>query len=148
MGGDPNADEDDFDFGHGLVVKKIRRSKLKEPPTAYADIKTLMSKEHRVIDLPDITQSDARRRRETDLMLMRGRDDPGLLALYPIDPDSPPDAQNRESRTNLDAPADVIGVGLVFPSYMSADLTRLGLEPDEIEQPEAEDPDADDAEAA
>jgi len=156
VGGEPGAREDDFDFGHELIVKKIRRSKLKEPPTDYADIKTLMSKEHRVIDLDDVTQGEARRRLETELMRMRGSESPGLLALYPIDPESPPDKQNEGSRINLGASADVIGVGLVFPgggdeqavTYMSADLSRLGLTKDDLEEPEDEDPESDDALAA
>jgi hypothetical protein len=156
VGGEPGAAEADFDFGHNQIVKKIRRSKLMAPPTAYADIKTLMSKEHRVIDLEDITQREARRRTETDLMLMRGPDVAGLLALYAIDAESPPDKQNETSRTNLRAADDVIGVGLVFPgggdeqavSYMSADLSRLGLTKDDLEEPEDEDPESDDLVAA
>ena len=156
VGGEPEGSEQDFNFGHGLVVKKIRRSKLKEPPTAYADIKTLMSKEHRVIDFDDITQSEARRRTETELMLKRGPHSSGLLALYPIDKESPPDKQNEKSRIKLGAAADVIGVGLVFPgggdeqavTYMSADLSRLGMSKDDLEEPQNEDPDSDDALAA
>jgi hypothetical protein len=156
MGGDPDAPEEPFEFGHELTVKKIRRSKLMNPPTSYADIKTLMSKEHRVIDLETITQREARRAGETDLMLLRGREDEGLVALYPIDAQSPPDKQNEETRTDLGAATDVIGVGLVFPGggdeeavgYLSADLSRLGLTPDDLERAEEEDPESDDDVAA
>jgi hypothetical protein len=156
VGGEPRAAEGDFTFGHGLTVKKIRRSKLKGPVTDYADIKTLMSKEHRVIDFDDITQRDARQRSETELMLMRSSASPGLVALYPIDRESPPDKQNERSRVSLAAANDVIGVGLVFPwggdeqavTYMSADLSRLGLTSDDLEEPEDEDPESDDALAA
>jgi hypothetical protein len=156
MGGEPDGREDDFDFGNDLVVKRIRRARLREPKTEYADIKTLMSKEHRVIDLDDITQREARRSTETELMLLRGSGRSGLVALYPIDRESPPDKQNERSRTNLGAVNEAIGVGLVFPgsgdekavTYMSADLSRLGLTKDDLEEPEDEDPESDDVIAA
>jgi hypothetical protein len=52
------------------------------------------------------------------------------------------------TRINLDAAEDVIGLALVFPgtgnedsvTYMSADLSRLGMTADDIEQAEDEDP--------
>ena len=136
-------------MGGGVKIKTIRRSKLKNGPDDYADIKTLMSKEHRVIDFTEITQTKARAKSEEYLAGLRKADDPPLLAIYPIDRTSPPDPQNRDTRLPLDAVEDVIGVGLVFPGngaeapveYMSADLARLGLRADEVEQPENEDPD-------
>lgn len=155
MGGEPAAEPaDNFNFGHDLVVAKLRRSQLIDSPQEYADIKTLMSKEHRVIDLPEITQTEARRARETALMQMRGVDQPGLLALYPIEAQSAPDDQNRDSRKALNAGADVIGAALVFPGtggeaaveYVSADLSRLGLTEDDIEVPDDdEDPEEEEA---
>jgi hypothetical protein len=139
-----------FDFGHGFALDMVRRSQLSETDVDYADIKTLMSKEHRVVDLSEITQRVARRRSEQKLMEMRGSGQPGLVALYPIDRKSPPDQVNEDSRKPLDAVDDVIGVGLVFPgtgdeeaiTYMSADLSRLGMSAEDIEQPEQEDPEA------
>jgi len=150
MSGDSSSPEGAFDFGNGISVKKIRRSQLKMGPPDYADIKTLMSKEHRVVDFTDITQRDARRQSETALMHARGPDQPGLVALYPIDSISVPDKQNEESRKPLNAVDDVMGAGIVFPgsgaeeavTYMSADLARLGMSPDDLEQPEDEDPEA------
>lgn len=150
IGGEPAQEGNTFDFGHGLTLKKIRRAKLKDGPVDYADIKTLMSKEHRVIDLPGISQSEARKLRETRLMSMRKPGDPALLALFPIDRISPPDPQNEATRVNLNAAKDVIGMALVFPgrgdeeavTYMSADLSRLGMSADDVEEPEEEDPEA------
>jgi hypothetical protein len=103
-----------------------------------------------VIDLAETTQSEARRKTETQLMQMRQPDYPGLIALYAIDRTSHPDEQNKDTRVDLDAADDVVGLGMVFPgtgaeepvTYMSADLSRLGMSADEIEQPEEEDPEA------
>jgi hypothetical protein len=152
VGGDSASDSETLDLAT-VTVKKIRRSKLRTGPADYADIKTLMSKEHRVIDLTSVTQTQARRMTEEALMRERKDDDPPLLAIYPIDRTSPPDEQNEISRVPLNAVGDVIGLGLVFPGngaeaaveYMSADLSRLGLKPDEVERPVDEDPDEQDA---
>lgn len=122
---------------------RIVRARLADGEADRADIKTLMSKEHRVIDL-DISQRDARRHPEEQLMLMRNADlvhrDRGLLLLYPIDPASQPEAAHRNSREALDAAADVIGMALVFPgnarqsvrnSFIQVDLSTLPLEDDD-----------------
>jgi hypothetical protein len=155
MGGERTS-ERDLDFGHDLEVKKIRRSQLIDSPVDYADIKTLMSKEHRVIDLPEITQREARHVHETELMQKRTADRPGLLALYPIDAHSEPDDQNKDTtRKALGAADDVIGVALVFPGggaeaaveYVSADLSRLGMSKADIEEPDDEDPEKEEIEA-
>jgi hypothetical protein len=152
VGGDSASDTERLQLAT-VSVKKIRRSKLRNGPADYADIKTLMSKEHRVIDLTSVSQTQARRMTEEALMHERKDNDPPLLAIYPIDRTSPPDEQNKASRVPLNAVEDVIGLGLVFPGsgaetaveYMSADLSRLGLKPDEVERPEDEDPDEQDA---
>src|SRR5262249_21940398 len=144
------SDTETFVFGHGFNIKMVRRSRLKEFTGGYADIKTLMSKEHRVVDFSDITQREARRQSEDALMRMRGPDEPGLVALYPIDRTSRPDDANADTREQLDAADDVIGVALVFPglgdeeavTYMSADLSRLGMTAEDIEEVEEEDPEA------
>jgi hypothetical protein len=149
MGGPTDSREDDFTFADEVSIKKIRRSRLKDSGGDLADIKTLMSKEHRVIDLIEIDQSHARRMTEKQLADARGPDGPGLLALYPIDRVSPPDAVNRHTRTELNAADDVIGAAVVFPGtgseeavkYISADLARLGMSEDEVEESENEDPD-------
>jgi hypothetical protein len=153
MGGPPDSPEGLFDFSLGFSVKRIRRSKLREGPVDFADIKTLMSKEDRVVDLPHLDQTTARRMTERQLTDERSGDSPGLLALYPIDRTSPPDESNIATRVPLNALDDVIGVGLVFPGtgdeeaveYLSADLSRLGLTPDEVEVSEDEDPDAEES---
>jgi Z1 domain len=149
IGGDAESTGKQLDLSPSVSVNTIRRSKLMNGPQGYADIKTLMSKEHRVIDLTNVSQTEARALPEEELARKRKDDDPPLLAIYPIDATSVPDKKNEHSRLPLHAVEEVIGVGLVFPGngaeapveYMSADLARLGLRPDQVEQPQNEDPD-------
>lgn len=138
------------DESHGTVevgsrrVGRVIRSRLADGVGdeigARADIKTLMSKEHRVVDL-DIEPSAAKSLPEERLMELRNEDPQlrrqGLLLLYPIDPVSPPDNPENTSREPLGAVADVIGMALVFPgnakqaaheSYISVDLSKLKLD--------------------
>lgn len=99
----------------GLEVGGVIRSRLDDKNPDRADIKTLMSKQDRVLDL-DITSANARAVGEQRLAELRQEDpvhrDRGLLVLYPIDAQSPP---VRAGRAPLDATDTVIGVGLVFP---------------------------------
>jgi hypothetical protein len=142
---------------------RIVRARLLDDVTTRADIKTLMSKEHRVADL-DISPADARGMPEEKLMNARNADpghkNQGLLLLYPIDPMSSPDnlrAGARHTRERLAAVGDVIGMGLVFPgnadltvqnSYISVDLSAVTPleEPDETE--DVIDMDAEDSDVA
>ena len=68
-----------------------------------------------------------------DLRWEQAPDTP-LLTIYPIDPVSEPPERFRENRHPLNARADVIGMGIVFPKppdgeddavYYAADLSRL-----------------------
>lgn len=85
-------DSDAITLG-GIKFKRVARAALKDSTASRADIKTLMSKEHRVVDL-DIEPRRARQRPENDLVMMRNADSvystQGLLLLYPIDPNSVP----------------------------------------------------------
>ncbi|MGH4000938.1 MAG: Z1 domain-containing protein [Pseudonocardiaceae bacterium] len=99
----------------GLDVQTLIRSRLNDGNPDRADIKTLMSKQDRVLDL-DITTAEARADSEQKLAERRQNDpvhrDRGLLVLYPIDAHSAP---VRPERIELNAADTVIGVGLVFP---------------------------------
>lgn len=130
----------------GLQFGRITRAALSLSPTDRADIKTLMSKDHRVVDL-DIEPGKARAMNESALMDARNNDalasKRALLLLYPIDPDSTPDPQNAQSRRPLNAATDVIGMALVFPgnaeskvrtTHVTVDLSSADVEaPDEAE---------------
>ncbi|MEU4244881.1 Z1 domain-containing protein [Actinoplanes sp. NPDC026619] len=145
------VDEDHrITFTDGFTVGTVNRSKLKESGGAKADIKTLMSKEHRVIDL-DIAPAAARRMPEAELIDSRDRDPghrrQGLLLLYPIAKDSPPDPGNELTRAPLQAAAHVLGMALVFPgtaddwvpnvSYIQVDLRDQAIDATDIEEERA-----------
>lgn len=138
VGGDEDA-LSELSLG-GQTFRTLVRSRLNDEEIDRADIKTLMSKDHRVLDL-DITPAAARRSTEEALMNLRQADPVhktrGLLILYPIDRASPPAADDSATRLPLDAVDHVVGLALVFPgdkqtsvenSYISADVTTKPVE--------------------
>lgn len=146
MAGQEGGGHGTVDLG-GITFPRISRAKLKDTGPERADIKTLMSKDHRVIDLA-ISPKDARGKNESELMDARNFDPiartQGLLLLYPIDPQSHPDPGNLKSRSPLKAATDVIGMALVFPgnaeakssvgsTYISVDLSDAEVEKEPAE---------------
>ncbi|WP_175364333.1 Z1 domain-containing protein [Mycobacterium lentiflavum] len=133
-----------IDFG-GLQVNTVSRSRLNDNDPERADIKTLMSKEDRALDL-GIRLTEARRASEGQLIARRNSDpvmrDRGLVVLYPIDQTSLPDrtyeGPGDPPRIPLDAVGTVVGLGIVFPgdvltravqaSYVAVDLTDVETE--------------------
>lgn len=125
-----------------LEFGRIVRSRLKDEGLERADIKTLMSKDHRAVDFME--SAVARGLKETELAKARDADpvvrSKGLILLYPIDPHSEPEPANKSSRKSLDAVDDVIGMALVFPpghpdessqvrqTYVAVDLTDAEVE--------------------
>jgi len=112
----------------GLDVGAVVRSRLNDENPDRADIKTLMSKQDRVLDL-DVTSAEARAVSEQRLAELRQIDqvhrDRGLLVLYPIEahsaPVRPPDpTKPRPDRVALNAVDTVIGIGMVFPGESDA----------------------------
>ncbi|MFE3409616.1 Z1 domain-containing protein [Streptomyces mirabilis] len=106
------------EFDERVRVGTINRSKLRDSGGQKADIKTLMTKEHRVVDM-DVPAAEARRRSEEGLIALRNEHpefaDRGLLLLYPIAKDSPPDDANKDTRRPLEAVEHVVGAAFVFP---------------------------------
>jgi hypothetical protein len=137
------------DLGNGIEVGSVIRSRLPDDGTGRVDIKTLMSKQDRVLDLP-ISTSGAQAMPEAALKELRDADsehkDRGLLVIYPIDKTSDPvtlqDPENP-GRTALDAKTTVIGVGLVFPGHParknSVTATHLAVDLTDVEQEDLED---------
>ncbi len=131
----------------GVTFNRIERSKLKDTGPQRADIKTLMSKDHRVVDL-QIEPTAARSMNESRLMDARNSDpvakDEGLLLLYPIDPQSKPEKANEKSRSPLNAQYDVMGIALVFPgnaeakSSVASTYVSVDLSDADVEQPDDE----------
>ncbi len=134
-----------IEFASGVQTSTINRSKLRTTGGAKADIKTLMSKEDRVVDL-DIDSARARRMSEGALVDLRNDNpvyhDQGLLLLYPIDRQSQPDPANQETRLPMAAGEHVIGMALVFPGnaqdtvrnqYVQVDTSNLEIDESEYE---------------
>jgi hypothetical protein len=143
--GNPDAAEDaTFEYAPGLAVRRVKRSKLKD--AQVPDIKTLMSRGDAAADLSlvgvlkkDLTEEEIKKLRRKQMSKH------GLLTLYAIDRTSTPSERSKklESRVPLSASDHVIGVGLVFPQpagpdssveweYVSADLSKLQLEEEDL----------------
>ncbi|MDX1883236.1 Z1 domain-containing protein [Mycolicibacterium sp. 120270] len=120
----------EVDLGLTEKVGCINRARLDVVggPT-YADIKALMSRNDRVIDLElpegELTEKTSNAR----LVQLRNApggerggfgDGSGLLLLYPVSKDSRPVRGSATTRTTLDAVEHIIGVGIVFPESRSA----------------------------
>ncbi len=121
----------------------VIRSRLNDDGDERADIKTLMSKRDRVLDLAT-GKNVSPTASESSLVQMRNDDethrDRGLLVIYPINRMSQPARQpgeeldERPARVPMDAKAPVIGIGIVFPgdvgggssvTHMAVDLRGL-----------------------
>ncbi|RAU93523.1 hypothetical protein DQP58_16265 [Mycobacterium colombiense] len=148
------------DLGLGYEIGCINRARLKSVGGAtYADIKTLMSRNDRVIDLnlpseeigPDVTAGRLAQLRNPPEQGGLG-DGSGLLLLYPVSRDSRPIRGSLKTRVPLQADEHVLGVGLVFPEtrsksaqveYVTADIAAMpGVEvdsPDDADEPEDQD---------
>jgi Z1 domain len=97
----------------------VIRARLKDDDDARADVKNVMNKGDRGLDL-GITTARLDSMSEQELLKERDandrRKDQGLLVIYPIDPASPPQSEkSKESRLPLDAVGPVVGFGIVFP---------------------------------
>jgi hypothetical protein len=131
-----------IDMG-GIVVNAVKRTRRNET-REDAHIGALMS------------EGDVNIDQAVDPELIRGKTDTealkyrppgiGLLILYPIYQHSGRGESMSERRAEMDAAADVLGVGLVFPHsqqfvkhmYMSADLSRVPREQSEWDMDEGE----------
>lgn len=153
----------DLDLGLGSPTQCINRSRLNVVGgQTYADIKALMSRNDRVIDIeglpPKETAPTVSPGRLADL-----RSDPtyggngsGLLLLYPVSKDSRPIRESvGKTRVALGAVEHVLGVALAFPNsrsrnadvdYLTADVAAMpGVEveaPDDGDQVDEQEVDA------
>jgi Z1 domain len=151
----------EVDLG-GIRVGTIVRSRLSRSTPDRADIKTLMSRRDRGLDL-DLTPGEALDASESALAKKRNEDPVhrtrGLLVLYPINARSAPQdprstAGPEPVRVPLDAPDTVIGMGIVFPgdaelknrlraTHVAVDLTDVErTDINEALDNDTEDPDA------
>ncbi|PPG61095.1 hypothetical protein C5C57_03215 [Rathayibacter sp. AY1C5] len=131
-----------------LSVRMVTRGVVDDkdyPHPGRADIKTLMSKEDRVLDL-DISRAKARELAEKKLDLHRNEDGvlkyQGLLVLYFIDPNGGAEGGQQRQRLSMNAVETPVGIGVVFPSQSSSELrvaaskVSVDLSAMEIETPD------------
>ncbi|RZT07449.1 Z1 domain-containing protein [Kribbella sp. VKM Ac-2569] len=155
VGNPVDSELGNFEFAPDVQVGRIVRARLgsddegtdEAGENAVADIKTLMSRRDAAVDLSGETGkfNELRIKQER----LRQLPNTGLVVLYPIDSVSKP-AAGRTQRKALNAEADVIGVGLVFPqpgidspiewNYVSADLSGIDIEEENFEALNAEEP--------
>ena len=153
----------ELDLGLGEPTRCINRSRLDAVGGAtYADIKSLMSRNDRVIDLERLPPEE-KSPQATPARLAELRDVPdyqgqgsGLLLLYPVSRDSRPVRDSvKKTRVPLGAVEHVLAVGLAFPNsrsrtasvdYLTADVAAMpGVEvdaPDDTDQLDEQDVEA------
>ncbi len=141
-------------LGLGGETGCINRAKLQEIGGAtYADIKALMSRHDRVIDIRIPEGRLTADTKPSELSTFRSPpaaggygDGSGLILLYPVSKDSRPVRGSMKTRKPLRAAEHLVGVGLVFPEsasrranveYVTADIASM---PDvEVETPDDSD---------
>ncbi|WP_055048094.1 Z1 domain-containing protein [Devosia sp. A16] len=111
-------------------VATVRRSKLPEGSTKGADIKALMSRADILIDA--VKEPEGAESWDT---YKSCRPPLPLLLLYPINAHSEPASSKR---VPLDAVADLVGFGIVFPGSKdrSGDYYSVDIEPPAVEEAE------------
>lgn len=144
--------ERQIDLGLGSPVSLLQRSRLANSSEGVANLKAIVSTVDRGADL-DLDRSEVLRRArgargtvtDAELMALRSNELPGqgLLCVYPIDRDSQPQTANqKQTRCEMEAVSDVIGVAFLFPKalgahsqveYLQADFSGLRIE-DESEE--------------
>ena len=114
-------------------VGTLKRARIDKGPPHYADIKALMSKRDILIDADEQGKSATGNLDDWNY-LKSLRPDVPLLLLYPVDAKSSPKPGSK-TRVALDAVADVIGFGMVFPGqrdrsggYFSVELDAPAAE--------------------
>lgn len=134
------------EFGPSIEVACVNRAQMAATArTDRADIKSLMSRQDSVIDLPGEQVPDG----ESALALLREDRAAGhaLLVLYPVSAASVPmkNPKGRAVRKPLDAVDHLLGVGIVFPrtpagaAFSALDVSYVavrlpGLAEDDLEE--------------
>lgn len=115
-------------------VRTVNRARLKETRAdGAADIKALMSRRDVLLDVSCTAASDKWKALKAARQSEIGDKIP-LLLLYAIDANSKPRDEQSTIRVPLQAPMDVLGVGIVFPDRgLRTSYVRVQLSPDDAE---------------
>lgn len=114
-------------------VPTVRRARLANTGTDYADIKALMSKRDILVDAADRSVEP---HEKWDVLKARRPSVP-LLLLYPINRESAP-SRPSTTREALDAATDVLGFGIVFPGLKDRSGNYFAVQLDAVSQDEIE----------
>jgi len=122
------------DIGLPFKVPNNNRAPLITPPPGTASIKSLLSHEDWFADLDPVEVShEAAETRRSDPASVRRNLAPetGLILLLPISRHSIPQgvalkAKDHPSRRDMAAPADLIGIGVIFPEVGANGLAGTG----------------------
>lgn len=128
----------DAELGPLGRIGTVRRARLADTKTVFADIKALMSKRDILIDTGD---RSFKKGEKWEALKLRRPSVP-LLLLYPINKVSEPKPGSK-TRTALNAVGDLLGIGMVFPgeedragNYFSVQLDTVSSEDIEAEESE------------
>ena len=118
------------DLGPLGDVNALVRAPLKLPAD-HANIKALMTKGDAVVDLgaAAVERVNSRSSRaDFGQVRLENEATNGLLVIYPIARASEPSRgeQTAKTRRKLEAPEDLIGLGIVFPTVLDGDVTSDG----------------------
>jgi len=136
------GDHPGVDLGLSSPARPLIRSRVARTDDDIANFKAIVSTMDRVADV-DIQPSEVGRMARSDrgsvsdaeLLTLRSKELPnqGLLCIYPINKNSKPQGANeKHTRTDLDADEDVVGLAFFFPhgagehsevDYKAADLS-------------------------
>lgn len=133
-----------LDLGLAERLNTFNRAPLQQPAAGTANIKTLMSRPDRLIDL-DLASGELAGLTDEDQFTEKRREldpDRGLLLVYPVSKVSQPMrfVNGRTSRRHMEAPRHLVGLGLVFPFEPGTeDQTYIAVEPTWEPEPVAQD---------
>jgi hypothetical protein len=123
------------DVGLPFEVPNNNRAPLIEPPVGTASIKSLLSHEDWFADLdPSAVALEPEATRKSDPASIRRRLAPetGLILILPISRHSIPQGvalkakDHHPSRRDMEAPEDLVGVGVIFPEVGANGLAGTG----------------------
>lgn len=113
------------------TIPFVNRAPLNTSTAEEADIGTLMVPQDLVIDLPEISSTEARKLKESGMKDLRSTHqkvkDKGLLVLYPIDSQSK-NLKKSPSREDMNSAADLLGVAIVFPRVTFSESEKAKMQ--------------------
>lgn len=130
----------------GEIVNKVSRTKIPSDDSSVIDIRVLTNPEDLQIDYETLENKTLDKKRSSLRFADRDKvyGDVPLLLLYRVDKDSKSTTDSAE-RSDLNAPADLIGVFIHIPGKKEPLLTKVSVDLDSGYEYDIDDGDCDDA---